>query len=371
MKIKIIYIISNIDKALAFEWLIKYINREKIELTFIILNPVPSSFDHFLQEKNIPFYSVKYAGKKDLLSAFYKITKILFIEKPTIVHTHLFEASLLGLTSAKVLQIKKRVYTRHHSTSNYLYYPHAVKYDKYINSLSTHIISISKNVSNVLIEKEKVDPGKITLIHHGLDLQEIEKIDFQETIFLKNKYNTNEHFPVIGVISRHIHLKGIQFIIPAFKKILETYPNAYLILANAKGDYSNEIKKQLRELPKSSYFEINFEYKLFNLYKLFNIFIHVPIDKECEAFGQTYIEALAIGIPSIFTLSGVAAEFIEDRKNAIVVPYKDSEKIFEAINELLINEKLKDQITQQGKEDVFALFNIEKKIRNLERLYLF
>jgi glycosyltransferase involved in cell wall biosynthesis len=370
LKLKVIYIISNIDKALAFEWLVKYINYEKIDLSFIILNPAPSSFEYFLKGKKIPFYSVKYSSKKDLLPAFIKITRILFFERPAIVHTHLFEASLLGLMSAKLLFIKKRIYTRHHSTSNHLYYPHAVKYDKLINLLATHIISISKNVSTVLIEKENVAPAKITLIHHGLDMSEIENIEPKDTLSLKTKYNSSERSPVIGVISRYIHLKGIQFIIPAFKKLLKTHPDAYLILANAKGEYSFEIKKLLYELPKSSYIEIDFENKLFNLYKLFDVFIHVPIDKQCEAFGQIYIESLACEIPSIFTLSGIAGEFIIDRKNALVVPFQDSEGIYKAIIELISDKKLCNTLTKQGRIDIENSFNIKNVINSLETLYL-
>ena len=55
--------------------------------------------------------------------------------------------------------------------------------------------------------------------------------------------------------------------------------------------------------------------------------MHVPIDSMSEAFGQTYIEALASRVPSIFTLSGIACEFAKDRVNCLVVPYKDSDSI--------------------------------------------
>jgi hypothetical protein len=63
----------------------------------------------------------------------------------------------------------------------------------------------------------------------------------------------------------------------------------------------------------------------------------VPIDDTIEAFGQTYIEALISGVPSVFTLSGVASEFIENGKNALVVDYKNSEQISVAIDQILTN----------------------------------
>ena len=42
--------------------------------------------------------------------------ELLLKIKPHTVHTHLFDANLSGLMAAKLLGIKKRIYTRHHST---------------------------------------------------------------------------------------------------------------------------------------------------------------------------------------------------------------------------------------------------------------
>ena len=64
---------------------------------------------------------------------------------------------------------------------------------------------------------------------------------------------------VIGVISRYTEWKGIQYIIPAFKQLLNDFPNALLILANAKGGYQAAIKSQLTTHPKDSFTEILFD----------------------------------------------------------------------------------------------------------------
>jgi glycosyltransferase involved in cell wall biosynthesis len=125
----------------------------------------------------------------------------------------------------------------------------------------------------------------------------------------------------------------------------------------------------LRDLPPDSYQEINFEPDIFALYQLFNIFIHVPIDPSIEAFGQTYVEALAAGVPSVFTMSGIAPEFIRHRQNAFIVDFKDSQQIYEAMKEILHNGPLRNTLIQQGKEDVRSLFMLNEMVSKLERLY--
>ncbi|MCW3083762.1 MAG: hypothetical protein JWP12_1128 [Bacteroidetes bacterium] len=369
MKIKIITIISNIDTALGFEWVAKYLDKEQFEQQFIFLNPAEGALERHLKDNHFAVFSIKYTGKADLPAAFLKIVSILRKEKPQIVHTHLFEASIIGLTAAKLCGIKKRIHTRHHSDSNRVYVPKAVKYDRFINKQATDIIAISKNVADVLTNDEHVPSQKVHTIYHGLELSATENISSERIKKLRSIYNPDNRRPVIGVISRYIHLKGIQYIIPAFKELLQTHPHALLVLANAKGNYSGEIKKMLATLPPGSYCEIEFEKDLFALYKLFDVYVHAPITQTCEAFGQTYIEALAAGTPSVFTLSGIASEFIKNRENALVVDYRSSSQILSACLELLQNHELADSITSKGKADIHALFSIQKMIASLESLY--
>tara|TARA_B110000971_G_scaffold188195_1_gene197816 strand:+ start:3914 stop:5026 length:1113 start_codon:yes stop_codon:yes gene_type:complete len=370
LKKKITYIIANIDKAIAFEWVAEKLDKSKFELSFILLNSSEPCLHNWLKERKQESYIIQHEGKKHFLITFFKLLNLLSRINPNIVHTHLFDANLLGLLAAKLLGIKKRIYTRHHSTYHHDNFPHAVKYDKLCNYLATGIVAISQNVKQVLVNKEKVKENKIHLINHGFDLDSFININHPHIDGLKSKYKTGpDNFPIIGVVSRYINWKGIQYIIPAFKKILQEYPNAKLILANANGPDKEYIHSQLATLTKESYIEITFETNLFALYKLFDVFVHVPINKEIEAFGQTYVEALAAEIPSVFTLSGIASEFVENKNNALVVDYKNSEQIHDSIIQILVNKKLRETLIQNGRKSV-EQFNLEIFIKKLEQLYV-
>jgi glycosyltransferase involved in cell wall biosynthesis len=142
------------------------------------------------------------------------------------------------------------------------------------------------------------------------------------------------------------------------------------LIANAKvGSYKTEVDALLARLPKGSFHEIEFENDLFSLYQLFDVYVHTPIDNELEAFGQTYVEALAAGIPSVFTLSGVANEFIEHERNALVVGYQNSDEILAGVTRLLEDEALRKRLAAQGRADVVERFSIENQIRKFEDLY--
>lgn len=370
MKIKVTYILFQINKALAFEWIIDRIDRSKIELSFISIAAEKNSpLENFCKDHKIDFYLINYKSKSNLPGATYSVYRILRKIKPDAVHCHIFEANIIGLTAAKLAGIQKRIFTRHHSTFHHTTSPKGVKYDRYCNWLATHIIAISENVKQILIYKEHVSPEKIYLIHHGFDLPLFNTVSEERIQFLQIKYNTTTKRPIIGVVSRYTKWKGIIYIIEAYQELLKKYPNAVLILANAKGEDA-EIREAVRQLPAGSYIEIEFEQDNSALYKLFDVFVHVPIDPEIEAFGQTYVEALAAGIPSVFTLSGIAREFVVDKKNALVVDFKNPKQIYLAINTLLTDKQMAANLAAQGMKDVEANFSLPLMIKKLEEIYL-
>ena len=369
MKTKICYIISEIDKALAFEWVAEYLDKNRFELFFILLNPSHSVLEVFLKEHKIPVYTIQYNGKKDLPRAVFSIYRFLKKQEIKVVHCHLFVANLAGLAAARLAGICRRIYTRHHSTLHHIYFPRAVWYDKLINYLATDIVAISTNVQNVLVERENVPVRKIHLIPHGFDLAKFSEKNSEKIRQLQHKYGTSGKFPVIGVIARYVDWKGIQYLIPAFAKVLEQYPHAHLVLANAIGDFKPAIQVLLQKLPKTTYTEIAFEQDLFQLYHLFDVFVHIPVNPEIEAFGQTYVEALAAGIPSVFTLSGIAPEFVRHQENAWVVPFEDTQAVETALLTLLTDKTLAEKLSQNGKQSVRQRFSLNDFIQKLEELY--
>jgi glycosyltransferase involved in cell wall biosynthesis len=365
-----IIFISDVTKALEHEWFVDFVNKNELELTFILFNSKNSELFNYIVGKG--FVCKNYALKTKYFIPYYVVIFAfkLLLKRVNFVHCHLFEASLIGLLSAKIAGIKKRIHTRHHSDFHHTYFPNAIKYDFLINNLSTHIIAVSNNVKNILIKKEQVEDYKITVIPHGIPINTFDKpINKKEIDDIKKKYNITNNSPIIGVISRFTEWKGVQYIIRAFEKFILDYPNAKLVLANAEGDYETQIKKMLSELPTSSYCLITFESNIIPLYKSFDVFVHTPIDVNFEAFGQIYIEALCFEIPMVCTLSGIANDLIINEKNALVVDYKNSEEIYITIKRLLNDDKLRNQIVNQGKIDV-RKYNFETKFEKTRTIYL-
>ncbi|MDI9311577.1 MAG: glycosyltransferase family 4 protein [Limnohabitans sp.] len=366
---KLTYIISNIDKALAFEWIARHIDKKKYTLSFLLINPGDSNLERFLKNNGIEVRRIVCGSKKDWPSAWWSIYSYLRKSKPDIVHCHLLQANILGLTAAKYAGITKRIYTRHHSDYHFRYFPKGVKWDKLANKMATHIVAPTNAVKYILKAREGVSEEKISVINHGFDLDYFKNVPESQKAELQLKYNPDNKRPIIGVVARFTQLKGIQYIIPAFGQLLSEYPNALLLLFNARGDYEYQLRIQLKTLPEHSYKTIVFEPELAAVYSLFDVFIQASTDTYIEAFGQTYVEALAAGVPSVFTLSGVAPDFIIDKENALVVPFCDADSIYNSIVSIIKNKELSHNLIKNGYLSVQNKFRLETMISELENLY--
>jgi glycosyltransferase involved in cell wall biosynthesis len=368
LKKNVTYIISDINSALAFEWIAEYLDKERINISFVLLNPGDSILEQYLVKNNVPVTRIICRGKKDWPAALLAIYKKLKRDKPHIVHCHLQQACILGLLAAKVAGIQSRVHTRHHSSLHHVYIPKGVLWDKMINKLSTRIIAISGQVKKILVEWEHVPENKIVYIPHGFLLNIFKYPDPKIVAALKEQYISVNAGPVVGVISRFTEWKGVQYIVPAFAKVRQQYPAALLLLFNAGGDYAAEINALLQTLPHGSYKTIPFEKNIAAAYHLMDVFVHTPVDEYSEAFGQTYIESMAAGVPLVATLSGIGKDILTHKQNAWVAAYKNAGSIAEGILCVLSDKQLKETLINNA--GITAdLFSLQNMINSLTALY--
>jgi glycosyltransferase involved in cell wall biosynthesis len=368
MQQKLCYIVSLVEKSLAFEWTSVRL-KDKYNLTFILLNSGTSPLEEFLIKEGVRVERVHYESKRNFFDALRSTFKLLKSIRPDIVHCHLLDAQLIGLSASWLSGVKKRVYTRHNSNYHHAYARSGIKYDRWSNRLATHIISISQATDYTLHVLEGVRERKIRKIHHGFDLDQFTDVSASRILLVRNSWSIPSNRIVVGVIARQIEWKGIQYIIPAFARFNMQVPNSVLVLANAVGPYRDTLEGLIRKHNLDSVVRILFEEDVAALYGTFNMYVHAPVDRVCEAFGQTYVESLAMHVPSVFTLSGIAADFISHERNALVVPFKNSEAIFDAMVRLLNDVELKERLQKSGRDDVYSRFGISKMIQALEDLY--
>ena len=365
---RVAFIASHVDHAPQYESIASGVRA--VELHFVLLNAGASNIETNLRDQGRRVTRIRMRGKRDYIAAIWAIRRYLRSHAIDIALTQFHPAHLLGLLGATFAGVDKRILFRRHGLENHLWRHHAIWYDRAANRLSSKVVVPSRVLAEKLPGLEGLPADKIAVIEHGIDVDPFNDVDSKRVNVLRAKYGIDGHAPVIGVIARYEMAKGFEYLVPAFRDILTKHAQAMLVLANTRGRDARRIRELLSELPGDSYREIEFEPDYHALYRLFDVFVHVPTHPLFEAFGKTYVEALAARIPSVFTLSGIAGDFIEHRKTAWVVPYKDQRAITEAIFVLCSDEKLRARLADTGYARVKERFPLPKMIHELEALLL-
>lgn len=370
LKPRLTYVISNIDRWAQFEWIAEELVRREYAVQFIVLNTKPGYFENYLREKKYTVFSLKYSGKSDLPRVIWQIQQLLKNWRTDIVHCHFLDATLAGLSAAILAGVQKRIHTRHHANYHLKYSQKGVLLDRYNNKLSTKIVAISRIVKEILVNEEGVDPEKVQVVNHGFRLNDFVHVSAEQILSIKNKYKLPSGHTIIGVASRFIDWKGVQYIVPAFKKILNSQPNAILILANARGPDALKINQLLNGIPEKNIRLIEFENDMAALFHCFDIFVHCPIDSVVEGFGQVYIEAAAAQLPCIFTRSGIANDYFVDGLDCLIVPHQSVEDIASAMLRLLADPILRKRLGENAQKMALKDFGIERMVDEFEGIYL-
>jgi glycosyltransferase involved in cell wall biosynthesis len=360
-KNRIVWVISDINKSKQFEDLIDHLIFMKSSLAFILINMRDSEMARFLDQRQLTTKHIIIEKRLSYMTAVFKCIGYLLALKPSVIHCHLLKANLIGLLSGFITRIPKRIYTRHHSTFHHQHAPNGVRLDRLSNMLATDIIAISQVVKSVLVDREGVPLRKVKVIPHGFDLTKIEGLGKNTPL--------NNLSPTIGVVSRFIEWKGVQFIIPAFQQLLEQYPEAKLMIYGGNGPYAKTIERMIENLPNERFQIIEFEPDIYSAYRQMDIYVHVPVDNAVEAYGQTYVEAACIGLPCIVTKSGIANEYIEHEVNALVVPYQDSVAIFEAMIRYLEEPELAGRLAKNATKSVELNYGLKTQVSAFLKLY--
>lgn len=275
----------------------------------------------------IPFNFDK--RKRHMVKAIPAISKALKRLQPDVVHTHLFDDSLPGLIAAKRVGIKTRVITKGDTGFHYFFNPRWVPFDRLNNRNATHIVAISSQCSDFIVNCERGDAKKIHLIHHGIPLDEASN-QLPETMrAYKEKYQLNGKL-VIGNVGRLIRWKGHHHIVEAARTVVEKFPNAvFLFVGN--GEEKSALENQINEAGLTEHF-IFIDWvehdQIPSIYGLMDLYVHAA---NHEPFGFVIAEALANGVSVISTKTGAAKDAVRDGVNGYLVDEENVADLAQAL----------------------------------------
>ena len=331
-KTHILFLFSDVNASPMLLQIVKNVQQSEYSFKVVVIGEIDLEICKGLQQLGIDPSLISKRSKYGLLWMLVSVTRQLLISRPKTILASGQYATILGMLPAYTLRVRRRIFIRHHSnfhTKNRMRF--GMFADFIANYFSTEIVAVSEVVKEILVNSERVNSAKVVLIHNGIDTERFLAINFS-----REKLRSINHNEIrVGVVSRMTGWKGVQYTVDAFIMLYSIFPNSHLNLVGASSDSYELINDKLAALDPSAYTLVSYHPDILGFLQSIDIFVHVPIGPQDEAFGLVYIEALASRTPSIFTISGVLHELSNPEKYAQIVPYQDSIAIFNEMVKIL------------------------------------
>ena len=171
------------------------------------------------------------------------------------------------------------------------------------------------------------------------------------------------------MVGRLFHLKGQEYLLEAFSKIVKEFPDARLLLVG-DGILKNKLKEYAKE--KGIYNKVIFaglvppsEIPLY--ISAMDIVAHTSLR---EGLPKAVAQGFAGGKPVVsFDIDG-AREIVIDGKTGFLVPPRDVSSLFKKLLFLLQNEDIAIKMGKEGRKIIEEKFPVKKMVDEIERLYL-
>ncbi len=278
-----------------------------------------------------------------------------------LIHTHLFHADIYGTLTAGLVGIKHRISTQHGFSpwrEQRLY----GLLDRIAASQQQQIITVSKEIGKWLVEVEKLPAEKMRTIHHGIDLEQL----YSKTQVSQELVNVGR--PVIGTISRLLDWKGLDFLLSAFERCLEKYPQASLVIAG-DGPERFFLEQQAHALgiAEKVYFLGHLPHsRIGSLIQTFDIFAFPSFG---EGFGIVLLEAMAWGKPIVASNAMSIPEIVIHGKTGLLVAPRDSDALAQGLLKLIESPSLCQQFGSAGRQRLEQEFTVDIMVQKTIAVY--
>lgn len=235
-----------------------------------------------------------------------------------------------------------------------------------------NIFTVSEYVRQNVIDTCPVPPGKVHRMHNGLSLENYrpERYDRRE---VRRGLGIDPEALVIGIIGRLTPKKGHQEFLEAAAILARQYPDrlTFLIVGGASHEEEAYERKIQRRVAGDPLLQPRVVFSGFrsDIPRMLAAIDLLAFPSYKEAFGNTLLEAMAMGVPVVASNSGGVPEIIEAGISGILMPPRDGPALAAGLQKLIEDPEQRRRLAQNGREVVAQRFRFEDYIDRLEGVY--
>jgi glycosyltransferase involved in cell wall biosynthesis len=264
----------------------------------------------------------------DNQSLSYGMLEIQEMGLPLVTTVHHPITSDLRIALAAARTLKERLFIRRwHSFLN--------MQKKVIKQLR-NIVTVSDCSRQDIARDFGLQPAGISLAHNGIDIDVFKPVPGVQRNPLR----------LMATCSADQPLKGLRYLLHAYARLLENYPELELLLVS-KPNPGGKTEKLVQRLGLADKVRFVNGISTEQMVRYYAEAAIAVVPSVYEGFGLPAGEAMACGVPVVSTDGGALPEVVGDA--GVIVPVKDVDALVTAIDALLQNPQKRAELGARGK----------------------
>jgi len=282
-------------------------------------------------------------------------TELIRRQQIDVVHTHLFNATLLGSLAGNLSAVPV-VVTVHGMTLN----PEDVALARLVGSHLITVCSAAYNMGLALGLPEE----QISLVPNGVDTQRF-RPDVSSAAF-RQRLQIPEDAPLVGMVARLAREKGPDQFVRAATLVAGMRPDAHFCLVG-EGPLHNDLVREIQAAHLQGRFHlVGMAADTTIVYPALDV---VCLPSRIEGQPLTLLEAMAAGRPVVATNVGGIPELVEMGETGWLVAQGDMKSMSERIVELLENPDRAREMGRAGRQRVSEHFDIRTQTARVAAIF--
>jgi glycosyltransferase involved in cell wall biosynthesis len=350
---RLLHLVSTFQTKTDTKWLVqlaRHLDRSAFELhaaCFYDDGPVRGQ----LESLGVRTYNLSLPCEWDL-RAVWRVRQLIRSLRADLVHTHLLRADLYGGAAARwagvpavstVYAIGAFARARRRLSDPLL--------DAASAALPTHVIAVSEAVRRDCIERLRMNPRRVTVIHTGIEPPA--RIEPGEAEHCRAEWNVSVDAPLVLTLARLSYEKGVDTLIDAATILHEGRPQARFVVLGDGPDRS-ELQRRIDERRATSVVMLaGFRQDVWPALAASDI---VCLPSKSEGMPNVLLEAMAMGRPVVATAVGGIPEAVIDGQTGLLVAPADPRGLADALRRLIDDRELARRLGEAGRATVERRF---------------
>ncbi|MCI0619755.1 glycosyltransferase family 4 protein [Candidatus Wolfebacteria bacterium] len=303
--------------------------------------------------------------------AFAELFRIIWRERPDVVHVNSSKAGGLGAVAARLLGVHRVIFTVHGwpfreqrgRTARML-----IVFFSWLTAFFAHRVILIADVDMRAAERMPFLRGKCVLIHNGrAPLSFASRAAAQEylKVLVPSLRNDSPRGVWVGTVGELTRNKAFDALVWAMRSVVDMFPKARCVIAG-EGEEYNTLERLIGHLGLSQQVFLVGYVDTARVLPALDVFV-LPSLK--EGLPYTVLEAGQAGLPVIASTTGGIPEVITDEASGILVRPGDADEVARALELLFRNQDKRKKYGKALKKAVTERFSLERMLERTAALY--